>query len=61
MLLSREEQITHLQSGWEKQISVILLLAAYLNDLTLTKPDLAFIIVKDMSVSEKANKSFNLL
>jgi len=50
--LSKEEQITHLESGNEKQMSVILLLAASLKSLTFTSPFLIFRIVSEMSVVE---------
>ena len=42
--LSRDEHITHFESGYEKQMSVILLVAACLNSLTFFNPDLAFTI-----------------
>lgn len=42
--LSKDEHITQRESGYEKQISVILLFAACLNSLTFFKPVLAFTI-----------------
>lgn len=59
--LSNDEQIIHFESGYEKQISVTLLVAAYSNTLTFFSPFLALSKVKVRSDDEKATKSFILL
>jgi hypothetical protein len=52
MHLSNEEHIIHLESGYEKQMSVILLFAACLNSLTLLRLDLPLMIVRVKSLDE---------
>ena len=59
--LSKEEQITYFESGYEKQTSVILFSAASLNSLTFRIPDLTFMIDKLISAVVIAIKSLSLL
>lgn len=59
--LSREEHSSHFESGWLKHMSVILLVAAYLNSLTFFSPDRALTTCRVKSVYENAIKSFILL
>lgn len=61
MLRSIEEQRSHLESGCEKQMSVILFQAALAKNLTLLRPDLAFNKVIERSDCEIATRSFCLL
>lgn len=55
--LSSEAITSHLQSGFEKHMSVILFCETSLKVLTLAKPFLAFKILTDKSVFEMAIKS----
>jgi len=62
MLLSKELANSHLESGYEKHISVILFLAAFSKVLMVLKlPILAFITVIVRLLVEKATKSLILL
>jgi len=61
MDLSIELQISHLEAGYEKHTSVILLVAAQENYRTFLRPVLTFNIVMLRSDEEKATKSLKRL
>ena len=61
MLQSIELHSNHLESGYEKQMSLILFSPAFGKCLTFLRPDLAFSNVIERSEVEKAIRSFCLL